>query len=267
MTIDAWQYNTARDLGQTGIERLRQFPREPDMLVYGFRCLAALAIRAWLHAYHRMEIVGREHIPTEGSFILIANHSSHLDTLCLISALPLRRIHQTFAAAAADYFFTSLPRMAAAAVVANALPFHRQFRGCQSLDLCRQLLASADNILILFPEGTRSTSGAISAFKPGIGALVAGTDVPVVPCHIAGAFEACPKGGILPRPARLRLFIGAPRRFASFHPGKESALHISAELREAVLELAMIDPGGFHVDGAGLRQVSRRSRLFLRGAG
>ncbi len=256
MTMEAWQYNTARDLGQTGIERLRQYPREPDMLVYGFRCLAALTIRAWLHTYHRMEVVGREHIPTEGSFILIANHSSHLDTLCLISALPLRRIHQAFTAAAADYFFTSLPRIATAAVVANALPFHRKLHCCQSLDLCRQLLAGAGNVLILFPEGTRSTSGAISAFKPGIGALVAGTDVPVVPCHIAGAFEACPKGRILPRPRRLRLLIGAPRRFASFHPGKESALHISAELREAVLALAMINPGGFDGDGAGIRQIS-----------
>lgn len=254
--MDAWRYDTARDLGQTSIERLRQFPREPDMLVYGFRCLAALAVRAWLHAYHRMEVVGREHIPTEGSFVLIANHSSHLDTLCLISALPLRRIHQAFAAAAADYFFTSLPRIAAAAVLANALPFHRKLHCCQSLVLCRQLLAGSGNILILFPEGTRSTIGAINAFKPGIGALVAGTDVPVVPCHIAGACEACPKGRILPRPGRLRLFIGAPRTYASFHPGKESALHISAELREAVLELAVINQAAFGGNGADHRQVS-----------
>jgi 1-acyl-sn-glycerol-3-phosphate acyltransferase len=247
--MNAWRYDTASDLGQTRIERLRRFPREPDMLVYGFRCLAALAIRAWLRMYHRLEVIGQEQLPAEGSFVLIANHSSHLDTLCMVSALPLRRIHQAFSAAAADYFFTSLPRMAVAAVVANALPFHRQMHCCKSLGLCRELLAVAGNILILFPEGTRSTSGVISPFKPGIGALVAGTDVPVVPCHITGAFEACPKGRILPRPRRLRLFIGAPRRFASFSPGKESALHISAELQEAVLELAMTNPAGFVGNG------------------
>jgi len=242
--MNAWRYDTARDLGKTSVERLREFPREPDMLIYGFRCLAALTIRAWLHTYHRMEVVGREHLPGEGSFVLIANHSSHLDAPCLMSALPFRRIHQAFAAAAADYFFTSVPRVAVAAVVANALPFYRQAHCCQSLALCRELLASPGNVLILFPEGTRTTSGNIGTFKPGIGALLAGTNLPVLPCHIGGAFEACPKGIILPRPGRLRLMIGAPRNYASLRPGKDSALQICAELQQAVLELAAINRQG-----------------------
>jgi 1-acyl-sn-glycerol-3-phosphate acyltransferase len=239
MAVNAWHYDTARDLDQTGIERLQRFPREPDMLVYGFRCLAALVIRAWLYAYHRMEVHGREHLPAGGSFVLIANHSSHLDALCLMSALPFKRIHKVFAAAAADYFFSSPPRIAVAAVVANALPFHRKPRSCQSLRLCKELLTHPGNVLILFPEGTRSRSGAIGPFKPGIGALLAGTDFPVLPCHIAGAFEACPKGRLLPRPAPIRLRIGAPRDYACLRPGKESVLHICRELQEAVSELAV----------------------------
>jgi len=191
-----------------------------------------------------MEVVGREHLPGEGSFVLIANHSSHLDAPCLMSALPFRRIHQAFAAAAADYFFTSVPRVAVAAVVANALPFYRQSHCSQSLNLCRKLLASPGNVLILFPEGARSNSGAIGEFKPGIGVLLAGTDVPVLPCYIAGTFEACPKGRILPRPGRLRLLIGGSRRYTSLRPGKESALQICAELQQAVLELAAINTQG-----------------------
>ncbi|HZY31282.1 MAG TPA: lysophospholipid acyltransferase family protein [Candidatus Methylomirabilis sp.] len=242
--MDAWRYETARDLGKTSVERLRQFPREPDILIYGFRCLAALTIRAWLHTYHRMEVVGREHIPAEGSFVLIANHSSHLDALCLMSALPVRRINQAFAAAASDYFFTSAPRVVVAAVVANALPFYRQAHCCQSLALCRELLASPGNVLILFPEGTRTTSGNIGTFKPGIGVLLAGTEVPVLPCHIAGAFEACPRGSLLPRPVHLRLMIGGSRRYSSLRPGKPSALQICAELQQAVVDLGVINTQG-----------------------
>jgi len=233
-----WRYEPAADLDQSLAERLRRFPREPDLTVYGLRSLAALTVRSWLRTCHRLEIVGREHLPTGGSFVMIANHSSHLDTLCLLAALPLRKLHRAFPAAARDYFFVSMPRVALAAVVVNALPFGRQTQIRQSLELCRHLLSNPGNILILFPEGTRTTSGQIGEFKPGIGLLVAGTDLPVVPCHLAGAFEAWPKGKWLPRPRRLRLRIGAPRKYEELSSGKESAERISRELREAVAQLS-----------------------------
>ena len=156
-----WRYESAADLDQPFIERLRHFPREPDMLVYGVRSLAALALRGWLSVYHRLEIVGRENLPANGSFVLVANHTSHLDTLCLLAALPLRQLHRAFPAAARDYFFVTAPRVAAAAIFVNALPFERQIHARQSLELCRHLLANPGNVLILFPEGTRSLDGAL----------------------------------------------------------------------------------------------------------
>jgi 1-acyl-sn-glycerol-3-phosphate acyltransferase len=233
-----WQYEPAADLEQPLIERLRRFPREPDLTVYALRSLAALAVRSWLRIWHRFEVVGREHLPTEGSFVLVANHGSHLDTLCLLAALPLSKLHRAFPAAAQDYFFVSVPRLALAAVVVNALPFARRTHVRQSLDLCRQLLANPGNVLILFPEGTRTATGQIGEFKPGIGLLAAGADLPVVPCHLAGAGAAWPKGTTFPRPRRVRLRLGAPRNYAALPPGKESADHVARDLRGAVLELA-----------------------------
>src|SRR5215475_9816407 len=105
------------------VERLQRFPREPDMLVYGFRALTAFMMRGWLRLYHRLEVQGRENLPTERSYVLVANHCSHLDTICLLSALPLGKLHRAFPAAAQDYFFVSVPRLALAAVVVNGLPF------------------------------------------------------------------------------------------------------------------------------------------------
>ena len=113
----------------------------------------------------------------------------------------------------------------------------RQANVRQSLGLCQALLANPGNVLILFPEGTRSRTGQLGKFKPGIGALLAGQDVSVLPCHLAGAFRAWPKGRAWPRPTKLRLRIGAPRNFAATQPGKETACAIAAELEQAVREL------------------------------
>lgn len=234
---EPWKYEPAQDLDQPLMERLRNFPREPDMLVYGARSLAALTIRAWLRTYHRFRVTGREHIPREGSFVMVANHSSHLDALCLLSALPLARLHRAFPAAAADYFFESVPRTWIAAVVVNALPFSREVRVRQSLALCDQLLNNRGNVLIIFPEGTRSTNGELGRFKPGIGALLSGRDIPVIPCYLHGAFRAWPKGESLPRPRPISLHIGTPRNYAHLTPGKESSCSLAADLQTTIAEM------------------------------
>ena len=230
-------YDSVRDLDQAPTDRLRQFPREPDMLVYGLRSLGALIIRGLLHIYNHFEIVGHQNLRTNRSLIIVANHCSHMDTLCLLAALPLRKLHCAFPAAASDYFFQSVPRLWAAAILVNALPFARQARVRQSLSLCRELLANPGTILIIFPEGTRSTTGEVGEFKSGIGALLAGRDVAVAPCFIDGSFQAWPKGKRFPRPRRVRLIVGMLRNYRDRGTDKIGICAIAAELRDAVNEL------------------------------
>jgi 1-acyl-sn-glycerol-3-phosphate acyltransferase len=122
--------------------------------------------------------------------------------------------------------------------VVNALPFARQTHVRQSLAICGELLANAGNVLIIFPEGTRSTTGKLQEFKGGIGALVAGRDVPVLPCYLDGAFRAWPKGTLWPRPRKVRLIIGPPRNYVSVAPDKGASAAIAEELRDAVSALA-----------------------------
>ena len=130
------------------------------------------------------------------SFVLVANHSSHLDT-----RLPSRRacrfadLHRAFPAAAADYFFKSVPRTWIATVVVNALPFARQAHVRQSLTLCQTVAREFRQHSDHFSRKARARRLASSQeFKPGIGALVAGRDVAVLPCYLDGAFRAWPKG-------------------------------------------------------------------------
>lgn len=215
------------------VARRRRFPREADRFVCALRVIVALLIRALLRVYCRFEIVGAKYLPNDDeSFVLVANHSSHLDSVGLLAALPLRRLHRAFPMAAEDYFFRSRSRTWFATVVMNALPFARQMRVRESLAICAELLAESGNVLIIFPEGTRSRNGMIQPFKAGIGALLAGGEARVLPCYLQGAYRVWPKGRRFPRPHKVRLIVDAPRQFADEEPAA-----IAAALQRSVEEL------------------------------
>ncbi|MDH3373243.1 MAG: 1-acyl-sn-glycerol-3-phosphate acyltransferase [Gammaproteobacteria bacterium] len=239
--MEEWEYHPPPDIDATMVEHLRDFPRQPYMLVYAIRSAAAMLLRGWMRLYHRLEIAGRENLPEHGSFILVCNHTSHLDTLCMIASVPLKKIHRTFPAAAADYFFSSLPRTAVSAILINALPFDRKVKGAQSLSICAELLKNEGNVLIIFPEGTRTTNGEMGRFRSGIGRLVVGTDLAVIPCHLQGGFEAWPKGKLLPRPRKLRLRIGQARRYANLDKSAAAVNEICQDLRDRVAELGRLN--------------------------
>lgn len=236
-----WEYHSPPDIDETMSEHLGNFPRQPYMLIYAIRSAAALLLRAWMRFYHRLRVEGRENMPGTGSFVLVCNHTSHLDTLSMLCSVPLQRLHQTFPAAAADYFFSSLPRSAVSAILINALPFDRKLKGAESLTVCSELLSNEGNVLIIFPEGTRTTTGELGRFRSGIGRLLAGTDLPVLPCYLDGGLRAWPKGKMIPRPFSLRLRIGAPRSYGHLEKTSESVQSICQELQESVAELGRLN--------------------------
>ena len=221
----------------SSIESPKQRPHSLALVVNAVRTASNLLTRSYLKLWHGLEIVGRENLPERGSFVMIANHTSHLDTLCLLAALPLGKVHRVHPAAAADYFFATPSVSLASTVLLNALPFDRQDDSQGSLDRCRTLLVQGDSGLIFFPEGTRSTDGRTQRFRSGIARLVAGTDVPVVPCYLDGCAAAFPKGARLPRPRKLRLILGPPRRFPASARSPEAMASICRELSEAVARL------------------------------
>jgi 1-acyl-sn-glycerol-3-phosphate acyltransferase len=201
------------------------------------RTAIQLGMRAVLRNYNRVDVVGRGNLPIDRSFVMICNHSSHLDAVCLLSTLPLGRIHHAFPVAAADYFFSTRLRSLLSIIAINGVPLDRA-NGGSGLDVCRQLLRGSKTVLIIFPEGTRSCSGALGRFRSGVARLVAGTDVPVVPCYLSGAFEAWPRHRRLPRPGALRLRIGRPQTFPDVSPlDREGVAAISSRLRDEIIAL------------------------------
>jgi 1-acyl-sn-glycerol-3-phosphate acyltransferase len=209
-----WKLRPARDHGLTPGERMASPLRERSLGGLAINAAWRRLVRAYLATAHRLRVTGRQNLPAAGPFVMIANHSSHLDALTLTSALhgaPGRRV---YALAAADTFFTDVRSSAFAAYAINALPVARQGGGRAGMRMMRERLIEDGFVYVIFPEGTRTRTGALAPFKAGIGMLVAGTDIPVVPCWIEGAFAAWPASRKMPRPVPLAVSIGAPLRFA-----------------------------------------------------
>ena len=210
-----WRYQSAADLGLAGKDRQCSVKRESSLLDSGLRLLWQTYVRAVLKTWNRMEIRGRENLPAQPPFVLVANHTSHLDAIVLSSVLPWRWRNQVSPLAAGDYFFSSPAVSEFSAGVLNALPIWRERQRGQRHELAdlRERLIHQAAIYIIFPEGTRSRDGELHAFKPGFATLVAGTNIPIVPCHLDGNSTAFPPNTFFLRPHKITLRIGQPMTF------------------------------------------------------
>lgn len=232
-----WTYHPSPAIHQSIAEHLTVFPRDRDLTHTALRVLWLGALRVILRLYFRLRVIGRERLPASNSYVLVSNHASHLDALCLISILPMRSVNRFFAAAAKDYFFRSFWRSLLTVICFNAIPFDRFREKRKSLELCADVLNASDHVLIMFPEGTRSLTGALQPFKKGIGILTAGTGRLVVPAYLDGAYAAWPKGTVWPRPRRIRLLIGSPMTFQDILRTDEGFLRVAGAVQAAVSRL------------------------------
>jgi 1-acyl-sn-glycerol-3-phosphate acyltransferase len=230
-----WKYNRIKETDFTAKERHCRGGR--GVLAGFFHMLFCLFLKAWFKTWNRLEITGLENLPQNGSYMLAANHASHLDGPALISIFPFSKQRGIFPVAAADYFFKDDLSTVFSAYFINAFAFERKDNAIASIHACREMLAGECNVLIVFPEGTRTINGRINDFKPGIGMILAGTGIPVVPVRILGTFERHPKGSFFPKPGRISIAIGKPVKFEDCKQDREGAEAIAAELQQRVRDI------------------------------
>jgi 1-acyl-sn-glycerol-3-phosphate acyltransferase len=236
--MEPWQLEPARDIGLTMTERTRSLQRESGLVSTGLHLTCWTIIRTYLAFYHRLKIVGAENLPRQPPYILVANHTSHLDALVLATPLPWRIRDRVFPIAAGDVFFETPMMSAFSAFFLNALPMWRKKCGSHALQELRERLMSEACVYVLFPEGTRSRDGKLLAFKKGLGMLVAGTPVPVVPCYLSGCHEALPPDCKWPRPRRIRVRIGRPLDFADLPNERDGWEVLMRSVEDAVRALS-----------------------------
>ena len=158
-----------------------------------------------------VRILGREKLgELRGAFVVVANHSSHLDAPLIFTTLPRRLARYLTAGAAADYFFDVRWRKGLTALFFNAFPIHRS--GMERKTSEARALLQRGVPLLVFPEGTRSRTGRIGTFKSGAAALANQSNVPCVPVAIIGAGIAHPRGSKWPKAGRppVAVVFGEP---------------------------------------------------------
>ena len=167
--------------------------------------------------------------------LIVANHSSHLDTAVLLCTLPADRRRRTAVAAAADYFYTSLWRAVGSSIAFNTFPIERQ--GGSESSLPGELLADGWS-LIVYPEGTRSPDGFPGRFRMGAAWLAVQHQVPVIPVGLRGTYAAMPRGRSWPRPGRTRVAVryGAPIIPQPGETMREFAPKIATAVKELIAE-------------------------------
>lgn len=237
--MEPWTFKPASDIELSPVERARSLRRESGLFSTAGHLAWRISTRAFFKIYHRLSVEIEHSIPTEPPFVMVANHTSHLDALLMAAALPCRLCDRVFPVAAGDVFFNTPAISLFSATVLNALPMWRKNCGPHALAELKKRLIEEPCGLILFPEGGRSRDGALGPFKAGLGMLTAGTTVPVVPCHLSGAFEAFPPAARLPRPWKIRLKVGKPLVFESIPNRRAGWEEIAMRAREAVGRLGI----------------------------
>ncbi len=167
--------------------------------------------------------------------LYFANHSSHIDTLALWSALPLGLRARTRPVAARDYWGKGFRRYIATRVLrAVLIDRAREDRATDPLEPLVAALRSGDS-LILFPEGTRGKEPTPAAFKSGLFRLAQQfPGVQLIPVYLENLHRSLPKGAVLPVPLTCTVRFGAPLALAR----DESKEDFLIRARAAVIGLA-----------------------------
>lgn len=175
--------------------------------------------RALISGLCRPTVLGLEHVPAEGPFIVAPNHLSFLDSVIVQALMP--RPVAFFAKA--EYFTTKGLKgalMKSFFEGVGSIPVERgeQAASVQALKALLDILAAGSGVGI-YPEGTRSRDGILYRGRTGVGWLALTTGAPVIPVGLIGTQKLQPadKNGI--RPQHFTVRIGEPLSFEKTGPG------------------------------------------------
>lgn len=219
-----------------------------------FYHLGMLLTRCLTH----FELRGRENLPTDQNFVLVANHETYVDGMWIASILRHSQFKQFCALVGADlmrdhgWFGKIICR------VGQGIPVNRKANPVRGLILAKKQVESG-RILLVHPEGTRTSNGKLAPLQDGASYIAHKTHVPLVPVYIDGGFQLFNRFWKLPKPflpgslrrKRLILKVGAPLFPERFSDVQEitAALRswfLAQEAKREVHEMQSLPPEAHH---------------------
>lgn len=179
---------------------------------------------------------GWENIPPT-NYILVSNHLSHLDELICGSVCTPRPFHfigqvdkySGFKAKLRDFIY----------YLTGTIPLDRNSKesGVQVLATSEKYLNRGD-IILMYPEGTRSRSGKMGPAKKGCAVLAVNTGLPILPMCLSGTYELAPPGEKPVWKKTVKLMVGKPLYFHEEMKKIKTLEYGSQEYGEALQDIA-----------------------------
>jgi 1-acyl-sn-glycerol-3-phosphate acyltransferase len=199
-----------------------------------FTCWWA-SLYTWVNPLWPVEVRGRERIDPRTTYVMVANHRSLLDILVLFRLFR----HFKWVSKAENF---RVPFIGWNMRLNGYIPLRRGDRASvvAMLAACDRALQSGSSIL-MFPEGTRSTTDELRPFKPGAFELALRNGCPLLPIAVAGTGDALPRRGFVLRGRHpIRITVLEPIPPAAF--GERDAAALAADVR-ALIATCLEAPG------------------------
>lgn len=195
----------------------------------------------------RLQVQGWELVPKQGGLLIAANHASYLDIPLVGCGLRRRAWYLGRQDLFGPDWVKAICRWLGWIPIRLGRLDREGFG--KAISLIKQ-----GQVVVIYPEGTRTPDGALRPGKPGIGVIVEETRCPVVPAYIKGAYEALPMGRTWARFRPIQVTFGAPIDFSKDverMTGKEFYQHVSRTVMERIAELGRVpQPAGRSVGSA-----------------
>ncbi|NNF27217.1 MAG: 1-acyl-sn-glycerol-3-phosphate acyltransferase [Gemmatimonadetes bacterium] len=210
------------------------------------------AVRRATSAICRLTFEGRHHVPADGAFLLIFNHTSNFDPPLLLAATPR---HDLIGLVAASYRQRAWARFFVEA--SGSVWLERGVGDRGALTLATQALHEGVPVGIS-PEGGRGRGSAVRRAKPGVAAIADHAGVPIVPAGIVGAnriSRALWRG----RRTEVRIRFGEAFR-PTARPDLARKARLQAQADEAMARVVALLPRDYHGVYAGLEARAEAPR-------
>lgn len=188
----------------------------------------------WARSFCRLlflpiEVTGLEHIEPNKSYVFVSNHQSMVDVFLIYGWLPV--IFKWIM----KKELRKVPLVGAACKAAGHIYIDRSSKvsSKRSLEEAEHILRDGVCVVI-FPEGTRTRTGAVGRFKRGAFSIASDLHLPIVPISLSGCYEVMPRTRFYAKRHAIKMTVGEPIDISSY--SEENRDELIEEVRQKVLD-------------------------------